>query len=142
VNGDYGNQGPIRAAAQDSWTRLGFPVLVVDYPGLAGVVGAVCETEPAGPGFYHADEFETSVILALRPDLVRMDRAAPEYPDMPASIGSTPIGLHELSRSGVFGDPTAATIEKGLRLLALLTEHAVNLTKSFLAARVGPITDS
>jgi creatinine amidohydrolase len=140
VNGDYGNQGPLRAAARDAWDRLGLPVLVVDYPGLLEAAEAVCESEPAGPGFYHADELETSVILALRPDTVRMERAVPEYPDMPASIGSTPIGLHELSRSGVFGDPTAATAEKGRQLLTMLTTQAINLTKSFLSQRVGPIT--
>jgi creatinine amidohydrolase len=142
VNGDYGNQGPLRAMARDAWDQLGFPVLVVDYPGLVEAAEAVCDTAPAGPGFYHADEFETSVLLALRPRSVRMDRAAPEYPPMPATVGSTPIGLHELSRSGVFGDPTAATAEKGRRLLGQLVDAAVNLTNSFLAERVGPITGS
>ena len=74
------------------------------------------------PVMAHADEFETSLCLHLGPELVRMDRAG---------AGSDVVGKHMTSdstlefpvrfndywgrwtTSGVHGDPTAATAEKG-----------------------------
>ena len=133
VNGDYGNQAPLRLGARDVSAELGWPVLVIDYPGLAAAAEEVCETPPAAPGFYHADEVETSVVLALRPDLVHLDRAVVSYPEMPLTLGSVPTDLAGISPSGVFGDPRRADAEKGRRLLELLGERAVALARSFLA---------
>lgn len=137
VNGDFGNQTPLRLAAREARERWGFPVLVVDYPGLEEVAAEVCTTEPARAGFYHADEVETSVVLALEPGLVRMDLAAAEYPEFPPTYGATPVPLRQVSSSGVFGDPTTATAEKGERLLSGLTERALAVLLPFAAAALG-----
>jgi creatinine amidohydrolase len=131
VNGDFGNQAPLRAAARDA-AAVDWPVLVIDYPGLEEIAALTCRSEPAAPGFYHADEVETSVVLAVRPDLVRMDLAQAAYPDIPATAGSTPMDLARISPSGVFGDPTPATPQTGEAILGLLTERAVALAQSFL----------
>jgi creatinine amidohydrolase len=136
VNGDYGNQAPLRLAARDVSRSMAWPVLVIDYPGLEAAAASVCDTPAAGPGFYHADELETSVVLALRPELVHTERATVGYPDMPLTLGSTPMGLDQVSPSGVFGDPRAADAGKGRRILDLLTENAVALARSFLEAEV------
>lgn len=133
VNGDFGNQAPLRTAARDMARSPGWPVLVIDYPGLEEIAASVCRTAPAGPGFYHADEVETSVVLAVRPDLVHMDRAAAAYPDMPAAMGATPLDLSQVSPSGVFGDPTAASAATGNAILEQLTVRAVELSRTFLA---------
>jgi len=132
VNGDYGNQAPLRAAAKHVNATMGFKILVVDYPGLAEIAIDVLDTPAAGPGIYHADELETSMVLALEPGSVEMGLAAAYYPDVPPTFGSTPIGFDELSPSGVLGDPTAATAAKGERLLELLTERAVALATNFV----------
>jgi len=133
VNGDYGNQAPLKLAARQARDRLRFPVLVIDYPGLAEVAADICETPPAGPGFYHADELETSIVLALEPDTVNMDLAVAEYPQFPVGYGATPIPLREVSASGVFGDPRRASPDKGRRLLQALTERAAALVDPFVA---------
>lgn len=137
VNGDFGNQAPLRVAARDLARNDNWPVLVIDYPGLDEVAAQVCETPPAGPGFYHADEVETAAVLALRPDLVHLDRAVASYPEMPLTLGATPADLARLSPSGVFGDPRLATAAKGSTLLALLAERAVALARAFLADQGG-----
>jgi creatinine amidohydrolase len=134
VNGDYGNRAPLALAGRDVAAALGWPVLVVDYPGLAEAAAEVCETPPAGPGLYHADEVETSIVLALRPDLVHLERAAAGYPQVPATFGSVPTDMARISVSGVFGDPRPATAEKGHRLLELLGDRAVALARSFLTS--------
>jgi creatinine amidohydrolase len=75
----------------------------------------------------HAGDAETSVMLSLLPDRVKMDRAIAEYPQgLPKSSlsmeGNLPFAwlTSDLSKSGVLGDPTVATKEKGDRLLASL----------------------
>jgi creatinine amidohydrolase len=126
VNGDFGNRRPLHAAVAEAASAGLPPVLVLDYPGLEEAAAAVLDTEPAAPNFYHADELETSIMLALRPDAVHMDRAAPEHPTFPADFASAPLPLHRLSRSGVFGDPRPASASKGERLLAALTAGALH----------------
>lgn len=133
VNGDFGNQAPLRQAAREISEGLALPVLVVNYPGMAEIAAELCTTAPAGFGLYHAEEFETSLVLHLRPEDVRMDLAVAEYPDYPPTFPAVLTGLDQLSRSGVFGDPRPATADLGVRLLDRLTIEAVTLVRAFLA---------
>jgi creatinine amidohydrolase len=133
VNGDFGNQAPLKLAAREAKEQLGYPVLVIDYPGLAEVAAEVAESAPAGRGFYHADEVETSMVLAIEPAAVKMSEARAEYPQFPPTYGSVPASLREISTSGVFGDPRRATAEKGERILAALTERAWAVMEPFIA---------
>jgi creatinine amidohydrolase len=75
----------------------------------------------------HACELETSIYLALEPDLVQMDKAVKEIPEWDSehvwldwSDGPLSVWPHwsGLSRSGVVGDATLATREKGEALLS------------------------
>ena len=133
VNGDFGNQAPLRQAAREISEQLDLPILVVNYPGMAEIAAELCTTEPAGLGLYHAEEFETSLVLHLQPEDVRMELAVAEYPVYPATFPAVLTGLDQLSRSGVFGDPRPATAELGARLLDRLTAEAVSLVNAFLA---------
>jgi len=126
VNGHFGNREPIALAAR-ALGEAGFPVLHLDYPRLEALAGELMQSEPAGPGFYHADEVETSMLLALAPEAVRLDRAVPEYPDFPPLFGSQPMRLSAFNRSGVFGDPRPATAEKGEALIAGIAAESVRL---------------
>jgi len=132
VNGHFGNRAPLELACRELKRLHSFPALLVDYPGLAELADAICESRPAAPMFYHADEVETSLALALAPEHVKMDRAAAEYPDFPSTFGSEPFLLDTFCRSGVFGDPRPATAEKGERLLRGLTERSLALVRDFL----------
>lgn len=126
VNGHFGNREPIGLAAR-ALAEQGFPVLHLDYPRLDAIAAKVVESAPAGPGFYHADEVETSMLLRLAPDAVRMERAVPEYPDFPELFGHEPMHLSSFNRSGVFGDPRPATAEKGERLIAAIATESLRL---------------
>ena len=60
----------------------------------------------------HSGEIETSVMLHLHPDLVKMERAVDFLPDVPRTYlqyGS----IFSYSPEGVWGHPTKATKEKG-----------------------------
>ncbi|MGA8117034.1 MAG: creatininase family protein, partial [Actinocatenispora sp.] len=64
VNGHGGNRGVCHAAAAAASTRHGLAVGYLDYWTLLDASG-----DPRVPG--HAGEFETSMVLAVRPELVR-----------------------------------------------------------------------
>ena len=93
---------------------------------------------------FHASEFETSIMLALRPDLVRMERAVrvdPPEESLPLTdydaLGENRVGwtltaeeMDELTPTGNLGDPTVATEEKGERFV----EAAVSRIGSLVEA--------
>jgi len=116
LNGHFGNKEPIALAARILESE-GLKVVHLDYPGLEALAADICDSKPAGPGFFHADEVETSMMLALRPDSVRMEKAVAEYPIFPATFGIEPMQLSEFNQSGVFGDPCQSTAEKVHRLI-------------------------
>jgi creatinine amidohydrolase len=71
----------------------------------------------------HADEAETSVMLHLHPELVRMDRAPSWTREVrPGRWSKDDPESASYSPSGVFGDATLATAEKGARLFAAMIE--------------------
>lgn len=74
----------------------------------------------------HAGEWETSLMLAVADELVAMPKAVCEYPAQLSDPGEVrPEGAaavfswatEDISKSGVMGDATAATHEKGRRWL-------------------------
>jgi len=76
---------------------------------------------------FHAGEWETALMLACAPELVHLERAGAEYPARMTDAGELRAEnaaatfawmTRDLSRSGVMGDPTGATAEKGRRWLA------------------------
>jgi creatinine amidohydrolase len=133
VNGDFGNQAPLRLAARDIKQRGDLPVLVINYPGLEEAAAEICDTPGAGFGLHHADEFETSIVLAADAHAVDLGRAVAEYPEFPPTFPAVEYGMHELSASGVFGDPRPASADKGERLLDRLAAQAASLIARFAA---------
>jgi creatinine amidohydrolase len=63
----------------------------------------------------HADEIETSMVLYMKPSAVRMDRAVADGERVrPGPLSRDPRRTDRTySPSGVFGDPTLATWQKG-----------------------------
>ncbi|MFC6236129.1 creatininase family protein, partial [Leucobacter soli] len=66
VNGHGGNTGVCHAAASEAASRSDLTIAALDYWEMAS------PPDPAAPG--HAGAFETSLMLAVRPDLVAADR--------------------------------------------------------------------
>ncbi|WP_367227110.1 creatininase family protein [Microbacterium sp. SCN 71-17] len=88
---------------------------------------------PAVPGMNHGEEIETSMVLAVAPDLVHPDRAQPQYPEFPVDFGTRPVRLHEIGENAVFGDPRPATAAKGETLFAAVIAAASVEVERFLA---------
>jgi creatinine amidohydrolase len=66
-------------------------------------------------GGTHADEGETSMMLFIAPERVDMTKAVKDYDARPNRKGLTrnPEGTGVFSPTGIWGDPTLATREKG-----------------------------
>jgi creatinine amidohydrolase len=122
VNGHGGNRALIAETVQE----LGFEEPVhaagVDYWSLGQEAAERVRESPDG-GMAHACEFETSLMLHLRPESVRTELVAREIPT-PRSPSERidlfrrgPLAVHwktrDLSRSGVMGAPDLASAEKG-----------------------------
>ena len=73
----------------------------------------------------HADEIETSIMLAVDRQCVALDRAVawiPSGADTRGAFSRTDPDNPRYSPSGVWGDPTLASQDKGRRLLAAIVD--------------------
>lgn len=89
-------------------------------------------------GACHAGSYETSLVLAARPDLVKDERK---------TLPPNPVNLATLMKQGVktfreagasrayFGDPAAASIEEGEQVYTILTRMIVETVLNHIQAR-------
>ena len=98
---------------------------------------------PAGllkqEGGTHADENETSMMLYLAPEIVEMSKAVKDYDPRPGRRGLTrdPQGKGSYSATGVFGDPTLATREKGKVIVEATVREIVRQVRELIALKPG-----
>jgi creatinine amidohydrolase len=118
VNGHDANNASMKYATRELADELDIPVIYLFYPNFNKIMEEHCES-PTWHGMIHACEFETSLMLAIKPELVDMNKAVREYPEKPRLYGKSSISLGDLSKSGVYGDATLATKEKGEAMLNL-----------------------
>ncbi len=87
---------------------------------------------PMSEGGLHAGEWETSMLLAIHPELVHMDRAEAGYVGDPqeAVAGLLESGVQSLSATGAIGDPTLASAEHGRRYWEAMLDLAVELVEA------------
>jgi creatinine amidohydrolase len=125
-----GNFAPLAAALEQLEAPDGVRIdAITDISVLAGIPqqGVTEHDVPAGEGGLHAGEWETSMMLAVHPQLVHMERAEPGYTGDPVeAIGALfSAGVHSLSPNGVIGDPARASVEHGEAYWQRLTQLAV-----------------
>ncbi len=91
---------------------------------------------PLAEGGLHAGEWETSMLLAIHPGLVRMDRAEAGYTgDMQTAVGSMFAGgVASISENGAIGDPARASAEHGRRYWAAIEEIVVGQAEAGIDA--------
>lgn len=96
-----------------------------DATGTLGAEGRNVHVWHAGlpGGDAHAGRYETSLMLALAPDDVRLDAAAPgdTRPLREIMAELTSRGVRAISPNGVLGDPAGASAGEGERLIERLT---------------------
>lgn len=140
INTGVSTEAPLQIVARHLRDAHGVKMAVADIRNLGRAAEAVLDN-PAGG---HADERETSILLALAPDAVRRDR----IPDGAASGGAAgappgpgvfraPVelrphvpaddlfGARDFSLTGATGDPSRASAEKGRRILDAMVDDLV-----------------
>jgi creatinine amidohydrolase len=82
----------------------------------------------------HACEFETSMMLALRPDLVRRDQIKDDPPKEDAALRGLYVAedMHQRTDHGAVGFPELATVEKGRAVLKAAVDRMVEVVQALL----------
>ena len=113
LNGHHGNMGALQYIAQELHGGISRHVRV----------HTLHYWHALDHEFDHAGEVETSLVLAIAPELVRMDRAVPNSKRLSkskaaySSIRNSPGLFPKISDKGVWGDPRKASAEKGKKLI-------------------------
>jgi len=136
VNTGVSTEGPVGLATRGFLERRGVTIGVADIRRLGRKADHLLEQKYGG----HADERETSILLAIAPALVRMDLARADYgKEPPPGIFATPTTMQstdapaaDYSETGAFGDPTFASAEKGRAFLdAMIADLVEGLVALF-----------
>lgn len=132
INCHNPNNPSISQASFKLLSRLQLKTLNLTFPGLEEAYHKYCESELWKPGIFHADELETSMMLYLRPDLVKLSLAERNYPKPPTTFGFHPHSWSDFSKISVIGDPTKASEEKGRLLFRFFVNRIIELVRDLL----------
>ncbi|NIM18036.1 MAG: creatininase family protein [Candidatus Aminicenantes bacterium] len=155
VNGHGSNTAPLELAARQSIIEYEGKILcaLVNHWEIrkAKEMGNKLRESDHG-GVSHAGEYETSIYLALKPDLLDMNKAVDERSPLPPSfqadllLGANPEGSaahlmpywSSMTESGVRGDATKASVEKGKNFLEAAIEGLIELIREFKVTKILP----
>jgi len=141
INGHGGNDEAIRVAARDVTLNRSVSIAAASYWTIAGpalIEEGLVEKVGALPG--HAGAFETSLVLALRPDLV-------DHANYPAALAQPPLradlthrptviraGEKLGSGPGYTDNPANASAEHGQRFLEIISREVASFLVKFSQA--------
>ena len=131
INTGVSTEAPLRIAVRDIFDRTGVRVAVADIARM----GARVRREDRQTVGGHADALETSLMLAIAPELVRLERARTDYghaDQEPRTIFYRPVRFTpdpqsgpDYSATGARGDPTLADRATGERLLVEMADELI-----------------
>ena len=141
LNGHGGNDVPLRAAVREIKTE--FPKVTVVFASYWSIASESIKTnrESELGGLGHACEMETSLMLHLHPDRVKLPLARRDGPKHKDSYRKADMQygrpvyfvneFHEISKSGTVGNPELASAEKGKRFLDGIIREVLAFTDDF-----------
>ncbi|MGB7295886.1 MAG: creatininase family protein [Candidatus Aminicenantales bacterium] len=125
---------PLSAVAQE----LAADGIILHYLNLLEVDKTLPEGLLKQEGGTHADESETSMMLYIAPEAVDMTRAVKDYDPRPGRRGLTrnAQGQGTYSPTGVWGDGTLATREKGRIIVERTVQAIVQQVRDLIALKL------
>jgi len=144
LNSHGGNPEILDYVARDLREELDL-LCFTAHPFRLGLASDIISDVEGGVGI-HGGEAETSVVLAIAPELVHPEAYTPELPPVRRYMrrftfkGAASFGwlTRDLSVSGTIGDPRAATAEKGEAILRAEARVVAELMDEALALRLAP----
>lgn len=136
VNGHGGNQDALRLVARGAQRNGG--------PAVASVMWAVLAADliaqrAATKRHAHACDIETSVALAIAPQVVLLERIEAPAPlptgqplAEPGARHDVPVPFEQWTSNGSLGDPRLATKEVGDEIVSLALSRAVEFARRFI----------
>jgi len=132
INGHGGNKQVLSFIGQKARLETGTLIVRIDWWEIAAEeIPKICEKEVV-----HADEGETSVMMACRPELVDMTKAAKDYTHdkliqqltggKPKNMPQVFVPFSKWSKTGLIGDATKASRVKGEKILNAVVNNIVN----------------
>ncbi|VFJ14671.1 creatininase family protein [Candidatus Nitrosocosmicus franklandus] len=129
INGHHGNLGLLQYVGQNLFTKYGIE---------SNFFYFINYWQMIDQKFDHAGEIETSLMLAINPELVKMDVSRQGFDitnekdkdlykmGLNMSINS-PGGFVKFTKNGIWGNPQNATIDKGQKMLVQIIENTLKL---------------
>ena len=131
INTGVSTEAPLQIAVRNILETTGVRIAVADIRRLGLAAARKARQELGG----HADEIETSLMLAIAPETVQLDRAVTDYGhaltapqtvfSRPVRYSGDPASGFDFSATGARGDPTLANAGLGKRVLAEMTRELV-----------------
>jgi len=122
-------------ALEPAATRLAGEGILLHYTELDRLTAVVVQAVSEQEGGTHADEIETSMILYMDPSAVDMSKAVKDYDAKgKGGLTRTPGGEGTYSPTGVWGDATLATREKGEKVVEALVSGILKDLEALRAA--------
>lgn len=133
INGHYCNQEPIKSACDEVSYEIPPDKYVYGFSYWEALASEDLKEYISLEAGIHANIGETSTILAIDENLVDLENAECENVDIPKDIPnprllknllsiSVPEFIYRVTESGVWGDPTKATLELGEESLVKISE--------------------
>jgi creatinine amidohydrolase len=130
LNGHDGNIPALEIAARKIKDNYKEAVLVY-VPAWWEITGAkMTEDFKVWNGLGHGGEGETSIVMAVNPELVDLQYARTQIPDDVIKLSEfvdIMWDIKEITSTGATGDPTKATVGKGKKMLNLIAKYLVDL---------------
>jgi creatinine amidohydrolase len=138
VNGHYTNSIALHAAIMEIGDRVPKGTIVFPFQYWDALPPDQLGEYLGAEVGLHANIGETSAVMAVDESLVELDKAVKEYPAFPSEPTPAMIAayffsargtLPRASHSGVWGDPTGSTAERGRRYLDQIEEACVRFVE-------------
>lgn len=126
--GHLGNLPAIKQAIRECYEEIPEIRCVLLHGGFKDA-NHVLTTKRSHHTYVHACEIETSEMLECAPGSVYMDRAVCDYPAYPPDFDITPTRWSVVTKTGVLGDSTAATADKGKAIVGEIVDSLSKIVK-------------
>lgn len=131
INTGVSTEAPLAIVVREIYAEYQVKISVADIRKLGKSTDHLFEQKLGG----HADQHETSIIMAIKPQAVHLERAVEDYGnqlDLPETVyyqpsifSGDPNSGSDYSANGARGDPTLATVEKGNAALDAMVDDLV-----------------